>query len=835
MEKLRNVTLEISAKALHSTDPEALESAARTAMRQWRSLADVAERLSILLWIADGSELLEWSGDMADTFEWACWCGCANPLPAPQDATPRRRRNTHYFPARMFPEAECAPRPYSWLRDVVAAVRAAARAELAREVRVGTILDAGPEFNVSAFKFRNHPEVMRGGALYPRSFLACDAMLRGDSRRYAAFPDGIPDGLSFGAFLGAQYREFSREFGFDYLWLSNGLGFGSEPWGPVGALVDGKRFLPEQVPEASERMLGFWRDFFAACPDADVETRGSNWSAGVEMASDAAPLAALYADGLIAPPVNSPWAALNANTGLELAAWMSHVAELPAGRGFPFRFYAHDPWFLNSPWLDRYGRLPWDIFAPLSVSRLREDASVQTPDSVAILSVDDTRGTMPEEVPREVCPAILSALDAAPDRPGPLVWVYPFDEYADAVAGGADALARALGEDLFLGEILQGGLPLNTVASTRVWRALAQKACGGASSLAGVTFAIPASSLTCPGNMAALEAWEVRGAKFLIYGSLAGTPDALLQRLGLGLAEPLEGEVLVRVSDTLPADLFTSGAIARRLVVIPSLDCGGVAEASADDTDAEILAWAETPSGERRVLASRRGAFAFVRAAMPVASHDAASPGGIVHATANEVFPVERLARHVLATLSRWSLQMEAPCAATLPPHVNLSRHDGAFLFHVFAPDTTVALRVRTPYGAPLLTERESLLADGAAIWHPDKSWRVECRLFAEGQAAGTVSVKTHIAAYPGYRGRLQIMGLENATLRFFPPKPIQAPLCEGDGAKRRGEDAPDQLPELVRSGRDILAEPLAPEWEDTPDGRCAVWRGITGPVFIAW
>lgn len=25
------------------------------------------------------------------------------------------------------------------------------------------------------------------------------------------------------------------------------------------------------------------------------------------------------------------------------------------------------------------------------------------------------------------------------------------------------------------------------------------------------------------------------------------------------------------------------------------------------------------------------------------------------------------------------------------------------------------------------------------------------------------------------------------------------------------------------------------PEWEDTPDGPCAVWRNVTGDIFIGW
>ncbi len=826
---LRNLTLEISAKALMAD-----ASAAATMFRQWRTLADRSGQLSVLLWISDGSELLDWTGDFSDTFEWAYWCGCANPLPAPENPTPRQRHDTHRFPAKVFPDAMCSPLPYTWLRDTVATLRAVARTELGRDIRVGAILDAGPEFAISDFKFRRHTEAMQGRGLFPKSFLSCSAALHADTRRYAAFPEGIPEGITFGAFLGAQYREYSRDFGFDYLWLSNGLGFGDEPWGVVGALFDGESFHPGRAADASARMLGFWRDFFAASPDAVVETRGSNYSAGVEIASDAAPLGELYAGGRIEPPVNSPWAALNLDTGLELAAWMSHVAELPAGRGFPFRFYIHDPWFLNSPWLDRYAREPWDIYAPLSIARLREDGTVETPDSLSILSVDDTLGRMPDQVPREVIPHLLEAFATVPDRPGPLVWVYPFGEYGAAVSTKKTpeaCLARVFNEDLFLGEALQGGLPLNTVCSTRVWRNL---------SLLPFRFTplfvLPVSALLSSENLASLDAWEARGAQFLVYGPLKDAPAALLDRLGLALAEPLSGEATVEPGPDLPGDIDANAAPSTRLFINPAFDGGGLAEVPGDGA-ADILAWAEfkvvdLPShGGIRVLAARCGAYAYVRSALPLAAGDTAYSAHFNHAPATDAYPTERLMRHVLGTAFGWSVRADLPTVFTLPPRLNISRHDNAFLLHVFAPDTTAALRVRTPLGAPLPTEHETLLDGGEAVWHPAKSWRRECRLFVEGQTACVVSVKTGIVQYPGYAGRLIVHGLEGATLRFFPPSQKKAPLGGGDGP-----EGAEECVELVRHEWYSLGEDVvSPVWEDTPQGLCAVWHDIAGPVFIAW
>lgn len=67
---------------------------ARTLFRQWRRLAGRSGRISILLWIADGSEILEYTGNPADTFEWGYWQGIANPMPMPENPSRRLSATT---------------------------------------------------------------------------------------------------------------------------------------------------------------------------------------------------------------------------------------------------------------------------------------------------------------------------------------------------------------------------------------------------------------------------------------------------------------------------------------------------------------------------------------------------------------------------------------------------------------------------------------------------------------------------------------------------------------------------------------------------------------------
>src|SRR4051794_28770800 len=61
---LQRVSLEMSLKPFKSMVPEAVEAVCAEAIRQWLPLIGMADSCSVLLWVADGSEILVWDGDM---------------------------------------------------------------------------------------------------------------------------------------------------------------------------------------------------------------------------------------------------------------------------------------------------------------------------------------------------------------------------------------------------------------------------------------------------------------------------------------------------------------------------------------------------------------------------------------------------------------------------------------------------------------------------------------------------------------------------------------------------------------------------------------------------
>ena len=373
-----------------------------------------------------------------------------------------------------------------------------------------------------------------------KSFVCCYATLNEDKEKYAGFRNGILQGTPLGTFLGKQSQAFLTDMGFDYLWLSNGFGFGMETWNTTGAIFDDKNFNPEKMLDIQQKILDFLTLFRRKCPEFRIETRGTNLITGIDLASDGVDLRTIYSGGFnILPPPNSPWAALNGDYGLELAGYMSRMAELPDER-YLFRFYTHDPWWANSPWLDRYGREPHDIYLPMAVSRVNSKGEVRHPTHLNFLSIDDSYGNMPDQVPNEVIPHILQGRRLAPDQPGQVVWVYPFDEYHDWAFNQPERIGEIFYGDWFIRQALNNGFPLNTVISTANFTSLMQQ--GNRMFYGSVlTTIVPEAGSEMEKQ---LMTFVRNGGNVLIYGPATHGSKEFLDFMNIRTDEALEGVII---------------------------------------------------------------------------------------------------------------------------------------------------------------------------------------------------------------------------------------------------------------------------------------------------
>ena len=174
-----------------------------------------------------------------------------------------------------------------------------------------------------------------------------------------------------------------------------------------------------------------------------------------------------------------------------------------------------------------------------------------------------------------------------------------------------------------------------------------------------------------------------------------------------------------------------------------------------------------------------------------------------------------------LLTEFGWKIACRMFERKTLPARSCISRHDNAFFFSVYAPDTTVEMHVNTPFGAPLLDEMETWINEkGDAVWHPGKCWHKGCRCFVKQSSASVISSKILLQAYPCYSevGRRRYTGFRDAEVRIFLPESVRGKL--------EVVNLPAPMEWMV-----LETQPLELEWEESAQGKCALVRHINGTL----
>ena len=734
----QNIQLEMSLKPFRQTDDAYIRSVCEDVFKQWRALVKDCPTVSVMLWTADGSEILDYKSDPDEAFEWCDKLGGANP-PKERSASDPDGIGLHsryYFYMQHPPKMT-----YGILKKIVAALKDAGHKILGddKNILVGETFDVGPEFAISPFKYERHPEICFGSAMGWKCFVCSYATLHADTVSYAGFPDGIPEGLPFGTFFGRQTQHFLRDLGFDFIWFSNGLGFGRDTWSTTGATFDGERFKPEELAEVKRISLEFWRLFSAECT-FPVQTRGTNMSTGIDFSTDAVPLAAIYREnpGMLPPP-NSPWAALDGDYGLELMGYMSRIAELPGNR-YLFRYYIHDPWWVNSPWYDRYGGQPHDIYLPLACTRIDEAGAVQAPTDCSLLSIDNSFGERPDSCVNEPVPHLLKAIKDAPDAPSPFVWVYPFRAYNEATT--AQELNDMFAEDWFVRNIISGGFPLCTIVSADHFVRHDK------SIYRGSILVTPVPTAGTEVEQALLQ-YAADGGRIIFYGRPERASDALQARINV-----------VVTADSVAGDLpITVRGQAAGTVRVEPLVCAGALNTVLRSPDgAQPLAEAGG-----KVVATVGGNVIWLRG---IVSSSFTGGARLQPHDRTKYYIADDLAREAAAEFG-WEIRFDRMNPASASPVNLLYRCDNALMLSAFSPDVTVGTRIRTPLGAPVPIGYEVPIVDGASLFRFPKSEHREIRVFVE-QADGFVECHEMTPVSYQFRRRIGVSGLQDATVRVF-------------------------------------------------------------------
>jgi hypothetical protein len=804
------ITLEMSLKPFRSTTDEDIRSVCVELFRGWAALIRRVDAVAVMLWTADGSEILDYRGRLTDQIEWARYIGIGSP-PKDAPADDPGRVGLH-SKSRLYmdhpPEIT-----YGTLTRIIHMLKATGREMTGKPISVGATFDPGPEFANSQFKYVRHPEIAKGNTHGTDTWVSCIARLHADSVSYAGFPHGITEGTSIGTFLGGQAQHFLTDLGFDYLWLSNGFGFSISSWNVKGPLFDGLRFDVAQAPALREQILGFWKDFRKQCPGFPLETRGTNLLLGSDLATNACPLRDIYnsAFNMVAPP-NSPWAALDGDFGLELVGYLSRIAELPPGEKFPFRYYTHDPWWLNSPWFDRYGREPHDIYLPLALARIDGNAAVTRPALLEFLTVDNSYGSMPEQCPNEVIPHVLSAMDSYSDAPGVLTWICPFNEYYEMVFGADPQPALAFFADWFLRGAVNATLPLNTVTSTgNFLKSLQQNPRFFDETVLLSIIPQPGSTLEQK-----LIGHVQQGLPVLFYGPVTHASPALLDLLNLKTTTGIAGELKVNTELELDRTSNRTGDSAPLLPINHReiLCAGDVNTIVKDGGRDQFRVWATVTSQQtERVYAVKAGSAGWIRGTFS-SSIPAGGESRIPIPDDPSIYlPAELLIRSLLAKFD-YSVCLEKPSVSTRTPVMFAARCRNGYFLSGYSPSTTVTLRLRLPMGAPILVGVDAWLEDGHAKYVMPRAWHREARCFVDQKETGEVSCVEYRSENVDIRRRLLMKGLKNAAVTFFPEDQKHVILAVNDMRMHNEQSIP---------------------YDRSADGHRITATGITGTLLISW
>lgn len=750
------VCLEMSLKPFKKIDDEYIESVCVELFTQWKPLLDKATDVAVMFWTSDGSEILDYSGNVNDEFEWGRYIGVGNPqvvkrIPGTEWDDDRW---VHVKPVLYTQEPPIMH--YSDLKRIISAIKRVGKEITGFDIRVGETFDPGPEFAYSEFKFERHPELNKG--LIMGAWIHCAGNLHADDRKYAAYPNGIPEGTVFGEFLSKQFAALAKDVGFDYLWLSNGFGFSLESWNWVGEVFDGDKFDFTNAVNVRKSITEFWNNY---TPNTDfvTELRGSNLSTAMDISSDACPIDEIYKQNIIAPP-NSPWAALDSRFGLELVGYMSHMANVPK-KGYAFRYYIHDPWWVNCPWFDRYARSPHDIYLPLAVTRIGEDGKTQKPMGINFLSADDSFGELPRRCPNEVIPHLLEAFRTYPDAPGLVTWLYPFDYYCQLglYDGHPD---RMFMDDWFIESAIDGGFPLNTVVSDTVFKNIDISLFKHTV----IVCAIPEADTEY--EKCVFKAMDA-GIPVLLYGNTKYASDKLKAILGVKTDEKLIGSGEFRVVTDIYADVYEADKPSDIFIHDPLLSNGELSEVS-DGTTEVIVNAISCESGDTRAYATynKEKNVAWIRGSFPYRNTKTQFHLPQPYTLADK-FYTSRLMRGVLAKLGV-SISFDSFFTQDKLPLILASGYRGGYYITNFSKDETVQTKISTKLGAPVIMSSSCVIENDTSYYSLPKCLHEECRIFVKQKARSKVQCRTETIGDTFVNDhRISLSGLVDADVTFLP------------------------------------------------------------------
>ena len=128
-------------------------------------------------------------------------------------------------------------------------------------------------------------------------------------------------------------------------------------------------------------------------------------------------------------------------------------------------------------------------------------------------------------------------------------------------------------------------------------------------------------------------------------------------------------------------------------------------------------------------------------------------------------------------------------------------------------------LRLRLPQGAPLLVGLETQIESGHSTYTMPRAWHRECRVFVAQPTDGRVALNECHSNEKGVVRRLEVDGLDHATVTFYP------------GTEARA----DNIRAYLNSAYPWLKGRIPFQKGPAAFGACYQSTNITGRLCIAW
>ncbi|MCX7796880.1 MAG: hypothetical protein N2380_10265 [bacterium] len=736
--KIRTLGLGISLKPFKDKSKEFIYSKIVELLCLWFPLMKEAEEIWFNFLIGNGDLILTWDGNPDSEFEWDHYKGHNNPLYGGYSFEPIKLRNyiedwIHFT--------------YNDLKFIFSSFKSLLERE-GLNVKIIVNIEPGPEFSESSFRYIRHPEILEFQGGGHGNSISFRAKFNKDNNRYASYLDGIPEGEPFGKFLGKQIKKFIEFIEIDGVSFSNGLGFGTHPWSLIGHNFDGKRFNLVNFDSESKEIEEFWNLLREEVPEIIITAQGTNWPIGVDISAKCVPIKDIYKNYLTRPLSTTVSVFFNDSLGFAMASYLSRIAPVDS---FDFGYYLLDPWYPQDAWEDfPYDHQPFDIYCPMSSGVINAEGEIISADSIICSAVNDDNGDYCEDIVYEVIPHLRKAISHRPDKPGILVWLYPFDEYNEVGLKASDLLDNLFFWDCFTASCIDNGLPLNTVIST--------------TNFGESNFEILRNSIlyTCIplyfwNYSKKVEDFVRSGGNVIVYGSILHTDDNFRRFLNLKVGDEIDREIeLYRIVGKENFNLYHESDISG----------GPIVEELADPKDPYTKVIYEAIKGDvRKIYASLRslpewngGKILWIRGTLPFTLEG------------ENIYFKDPLPAKIL----RFLLEYFGYCIKQIPEEyrngqIFISRSNNAYIFSGYKPDTTVQILLRFPEGAPIFFNYDVSIKDGGSLYYLPKSFHEECRIFIK-QSLGKIKCRRTLR-HEFTEDEIELNGLNRAEITFYPPE----------------------------------------------------------------